>query len=50
MVILKFEIYKLLWEYIGLLVSLSKEIKDQNNPDVVYKVLKGSDVIAVLED
>jgi chaperonin GroES len=27
-----------------------EEIKDQNNPDVVYKVLKGSDIIAVLED
>ncbi len=27
-----------------------EEIKDQSDPDQVYKVLKGSDVIAVIEE
>lgn len=31
-------------QYVG------EEIKDKNDPDVVYKVLKGSDVIAVIEE
>ncbi len=27
-----------------------EEIKDKNNQDLVYKVLKGSDVIAIIEE